>query len=80
MWHVIGITEHQLKGMRTGRKFNCGFGLALAKMPVVVAAGYRQAEVFELCIDQQVVMTAGCGGIARRGYGHAADAKLDGHR
>jgi hypothetical protein len=70
---AVGKLGRQL--VRTGWQGHVGFGLALAKVHVLVAKRYRLAGGDGVQVDQQVVVSAVGHNLASRGYVHAFDAK-----
>ena len=68
-WHVGNVVEvahHELKRVGAGAELDDCFGLTAAEMDVLLILGNRVLVIFELLIDQKV-MVAGLFAFGARG-------------
>src|SRR5260370_2559558 len=73
---MLGVAEHELKGMFSGWKFDTRLGLARAKMKMRLVLWNRFVGVERFGhIDQQMMMAAVLKIVARLGDAHVAQAK-----
>lgn len=72
------IAQHHLQSVGAGREFDHRFGLAFAKVAVIIVHLNRgfQRLARQCCVNQEVMMTGIFGFIASGGNTHARQAEL----